>query len=181
MCLIKGIHQTSLHKSKSVSMCFASLSSCLCVRDVCSNTRTGAATSQTTFSPEEKTAWWWSLTRAASGTTCHATTTCPTSARKEQVRGGSQVEVWVLKLHSFQQDRWLDAWVKPGCRLIPQGTFLFFIEWGSHVMELPPLWDVKCRVQLIKHDKILIMWYEYHGLNNYFHWQRSEMTGLWDG
>lgn len=49
--------------------------------------RTGGRTSQITFLQAGRTAQWPSLMRKASGTTCPATTTCPTSARKEQVNG----------------------------------------------------------------------------------------------
>lgn len=57
-----------------------------CTLHVGSNTRTGVKISPTTSSPVEKTAWLWSLMRTANGTTFPATTICPTSARREQVR-----------------------------------------------------------------------------------------------
>lgn len=50
-----------------------------------SNTRTGGRTNPTTSLRAVRTAWCWCPTRSASGTTCPATTTCPTSARKAQV------------------------------------------------------------------------------------------------
>lgn len=51
----------------------------------CRFTRIGGRTSQITSLQAGRTALWPSLTRKASGTTFPATTTCPTSARKEQV------------------------------------------------------------------------------------------------
>lgn len=59
---------------------------CFCFLLFLSNTRTGGRTSQIITSTLEKTAWWWSGTRTASGTTCPATTTCHLPARKAQVR-----------------------------------------------------------------------------------------------
>lgn len=50
-----------------------------------SNTRTGGRTNPTTSLRAVRTAWCWFPTRSASGTTCPATTTCPTSARRAQV------------------------------------------------------------------------------------------------
>lgn len=50
-----------------------------------SNMRTGGRTNPTTSLRAVRTAWCWCPTRSASGTTCPATTTCPTSARKAQV------------------------------------------------------------------------------------------------
>lgn len=52
--------------------------------------RTGVKINLTTFSPVEKTAWLWSPMRTANGTTFPATTICPMSARKEQVRKGTK-------------------------------------------------------------------------------------------
>lgn len=51
----------------------------------CRFTRIGGRTSQITSLQAGRTALWPLLTRKASGTTFPATTTCPTSARKEQV------------------------------------------------------------------------------------------------
>lgn len=62
---------------------------CVCVWNIlyasCSNMRTGGRTSLIISLREERTAWWWSPMRMANGTTCPATTSCPTSARKAQV------------------------------------------------------------------------------------------------
>uniref|UniRef100_A0A8C3QCP4 Neurocan n=1 Tax=Geospiza parvula TaxID=87175 RepID=A0A8C3QCP4_GEOPR len=52
------------------------------------NTRTGGRTSPTTSSRAARTAWCSCPTRSASGTTCPATTTCPTSARRAQCCAG---------------------------------------------------------------------------------------------
>lgn len=60
------------------------------VLHVGSNTRTGVRISPTTSLPAEKTAWSWLPMRTANGTTFPATTICPTSARKEQVRKGEK-------------------------------------------------------------------------------------------
>lgn len=54
---------------------------------LCRYIRTGERTSLITSSRAGRTVWWPSPMRTASGTTCPATTTCPTSARREQVRG----------------------------------------------------------------------------------------------
>lgn len=51
----------------------------------CRCMRTGGRASQITSLREGRTAWWPLPMRTASGTTCPATTTCPTSARKAQV------------------------------------------------------------------------------------------------
>lgn len=48
--------------------------------------RTGGRTSRIISLRAERTALWWSPMRTANGTMCPATTTCPTSARKAQVR-----------------------------------------------------------------------------------------------
>lgn len=48
--------------------------------------RTGARTSRIISLQVEKIVLWWSLERTASGTMCLVTTTCPTSARRAQVR-----------------------------------------------------------------------------------------------
>lgn len=64
----------------------ASLNPVVCRR--CRYMRTGGRASRTTSSQEARTAWWPLPMRMASGTTCPATTTCPTSARKAQVLWG---------------------------------------------------------------------------------------------
>lgn len=70
-----------------------------------SNTRTGERTSRIISSRAERTAWLWSPMRTANGTTCPATTTCPTSARKAQVRGGGGKEAR-YHLASYRFHRW---------------------------------------------------------------------------
>lgn len=54
-----------------------------------SNTSTGGQTSQIITSTLEKTVWWWSGMRTASGMTCPATTTCHSPARKALVSSDS--------------------------------------------------------------------------------------------
>lgn len=96
---------------------------CLCV-SVRSNMRTGVKTNQTTSSPEERTAWWWSPTRMANGTTSPATTTCPTSARREQVRtarwmgGGATRRVQQLQQVIKMTDRGVKRRRGTGCKTV---------------------------------------------------------------
>lgn len=56
--------------------------------NVCSdsNLTTGGRTSRTASSSQERTAWWWSGMREDSGTTCPATITWLSPAKREQVR-----------------------------------------------------------------------------------------------
>lgn len=79
---------------------------------VCSNMRTGVKTSQTTSLLEEKTAWWWLLMRMANGMTCPATTICPTSARREQVRTtrGKERRGEFSATETVDKDDWEKRW-----------------------------------------------------------------------
>lgn len=63
-------------------------------KSVPSNLLTGGPTSQTTTSTQGRTVWWWSGMRRASGTTCRATTTCRSPARKAQVSMALWGSVW---------------------------------------------------------------------------------------
>lgn len=97
MCtLTNGIHLRKKKKKKSANVFIFGDSHSVCIDKwkanaesgcllSCRYMRTGGRTSRITSLQAGRTAWWPLPMRTASGTTCPATTTCPTSARKAQV------------------------------------------------------------------------------------------------